>query len=367
MQFIIDLAVAGLVAYLSFTNYLAVGISNLLGEEPVVMETTSETPPVVDTEPETTSLTKLESLFANIPDILLRSAAYQQATVIESVPAQAPAPLTDPTDAIVNIYCTFTTDRSIRTTTGTGFFISEQGIIMTNAHVAQFLLLEETDALGDADCTVRNGSPAAPRYTAELLYIPPAWVQEHAAMIDTPAPSGTGERDYALLYVASSVDGTDLPARFPALELAATLVPDIVTQPVLAAGYPAGTPGLDTASNLLAMRATTTISELFTFGNNQPDILALRGSTMGQQGASGGPIVSSRGEVIGMITTRGDDAKDGTGSLRAISVHHINRTITEETGATLVQHTQGDIPGRASIFTETMAPFLTALLTAEIE
>ncbi|MCU0678516.1 MAG: hypothetical protein MUF19_02960 [Candidatus Pacebacteria bacterium] len=68
-----------------------------------------------------------------------------------------------------------------------------------------------------------------------------------------------------------------------------------------------------------------------------------------------------------MITTRGNDAVDGVGSLRAISIDHINRTITEETNASLTQHLSGDIETRASVFATTMTPFLTDLLTDEIE
>jgi hypothetical protein len=68
-----------------------------------------------------------------------------------------------------------------------------------------------------------------------------------------------------------------------------------------------------------------------------------------------------------MITTRGDDSKDGEGSLRAISIDHINRTLEEETGVPLVNHLSGDIDARATIFRDTMKPFLTNLLTKEIE
>jgi S1-C subfamily serine protease len=371
MQFITDLVVAALMAYLAFTNYLAVQVSTLLGEETyeageVITDEDSETGDTNEAETEETSaLTPLTSIFAKIPDILLRSAEYQRATIVESI---APTATTsDPLLALVNIYCTFTNDRTIRTTTGTGFIVSDRGVILTNAHVAQFLLLETTDALGESTCTVRNGSPAAARYEAELLYIPPAWVEEHAALIDADSPSGTGERDYALLHITKSIDSAPLPARFPALALRTEpLTARAIRGTVTALGYPALYAEGDTATNLRSRTATTSISELFTFGSTEVDVLALRGSSMGQQGASGGPVINEDGYVIGMIATRGNDAKDGEGSLRAISIDHINRTITEETNNSIEKHLAGDIESRASVFTRTMTPFLAGLLAQEV-
>jgi S1-C subfamily serine protease len=363
MQFITDLIVSGLVAYLAFTNHLATEILALMGND--VPETTeqqfAEAPPALATLP---------SLFGgkSIPDILLESIAYQQAVVIDAVPRDEY--VRDPLLALVNIYCTFTTDNTIQTTTGTGFFISSDGVILTNAHVAQYLLLETTDLLGEAECIIRQGDPATSKYQAELLYMPPAWVQENASVIDAVEPTGTGERDYALLYVAASVTDEPLPARFPALKIATSeLVPtDTREATVTAAGYPA-TEFIKNgaATPLVPQSAETTISELYTFGSNRADIIALRGSIIGAAGSSGGPILNEQDEVVGVIVTRGNDLDDGSGSLRAITLSHIARTITEETGFSLAENLAGDLPYRSQVFQETLSPFLISLLSTELQ
>lgn len=365
MQFLYDTLTAVLLGYLAFTNLLALHLGNILGieglnEEPSTIE------PVASG-----SLSTLPSAYqtqGRIPDILLRSSAYQQAAAITSSETSF-ATTKDPIEAIVNIYCTSITDRHIRTTTGTGFFVHPSGVILTNAHVAQFLLLENTGVFGDTNCIIRSGNPAAPRFHAELLYLPPAWVEANANLIDDKAPSGTGERDYALLYVTSGMDNEPLPATFPALGLNTEILPRSMTEAaVVAAGYPAGAlirDGADT--NLLPRKADTSISELYTFTSNLADVVALRGSSIGEQGASGGPVVNTDGDVIGMITTRGNDERDGVGSLRAITISHINRTITEETGFSLESNVSGDVPLRAGVFTATMAPFLTQLLVREVQ
>jgi S1-C subfamily serine protease len=359
MSFLSDLFLGLLVLYIAFTNSLAAGIITLV--DPSV-----ETPPVAqETPPEESFLTQLPSRLSSIPDILLRSAAYQQAAVGGSVGLTAPT-VTDPLDSIVNIFCTFQTPESIRTTTGTGFFIDPDGVIMTNAHVAQFLLLAAAEPAGEAQCIVRTGNPAAPRYAASLLYIPPAWVQDNAAVMKDAVPMGTGERDYALLYVNQTLTSESLPTVFPALPHSNELLSNrLRNQTVVAAGYPAGDllqNGSDT--DLIPRKADTTVSELYTFGSNRADVFAIRGSIVGAEGASGGPVLDDQGAVIGMIVTRGDDVADGPGSLRAISISHVHRTMVEETGFTLAEHLDRNIALRSQVFEETLTPFLLAILQA---
>jgi S1-C subfamily serine protease len=362
MQILTDIFVGLLSAYLAFTNNLAHVILDIL---PQTEEAGEE---LVLEEGESGFLT-LPSIFnkQSLPDLLLRNSEYQRAAAVASLEEESEY-ITDPAMALVNIFCTFTSPTTIRTTTGTGFFVHDSGVILTNAHVAQYLLLGSTDLLGDAECIVRQGTPALASFKADLLYIPPTWVQENASLINDTAPLGTGERDYALLYVTSSVNETPLPTSFPALKAKTNLLPRTAKDSeVTVAGYPA-TALLKNGPNspLFSVKADTSISELYTFGSNYADVFSIRGSDVGAEGSSGGPVVNSAGEVIGIIVTRGDDAIDGEGSLRAITLSHIQRTILEETGFAFKDNISGDAKYKAALFTNTMAPFLTSLLSEEI-
>lgn len=357
MHLLTDFLVLILSSYLAFANFLATGIESWLLP-------TSETPAITETTTDRSGFSWLPSIFdQSIPDILLRNTEYQQAVVAGSVGLTG-ATTKEPLEAIVNIFCTFTTDTYVRTTTGTGFFIDQDGVILTNAHVAQFLLLEATNEFGETECLVRAGNPAAAKYHAELLYIPPTWVQANATVMSAAVPMGTGERDYALLYVSKSVDDSPLPARFPALSINTALLPlSTRDEAVLAAGYPAHSLITQGASaDLIPQKASTTVSELYTFGSNYADVFSIRGSVVGEEGASGGPVLNTDGEVIGVIVTRGDDVTDGQGSLRAITLSHIERTLEQETGFSLAQNASGNLPYRANIFAKTLSPFLLTIL-----
>lgn len=348
-------------SYFSATNFLADKLIDIFSIKELG---------VFKKNPSTVSFLQIPELptdfSSSLPNILRNNTDYLKATAVEATKNYT---VDDPLLALVNIYCTFVTKNSIRTTTGSGFFIHSSGVVLTNAHVAQYLLLSETDYLGDAECLIRAGNPAKPEYKAELLYISPAWIAKNTTSINVSNPSGTGERDYALLFVTKSVTEKELPDKFPALNIFTDPLPvSVKGAEIEVTGYPAQNSRPENFASLIyPLSAFPYITNLYTFGSNYADVISLSGSKVGYGGSSGGPVTDTERGVIAMITTKGDDLADGEGSLRAITLSHINRTIEEETGLTLEKNLRGNLKERTKILSSILTPFMISVLNSKTE
>ena len=244
--------------------------------------------------------------------------------------AAAPVSAADATaDATVNLYCTFKSGRKTITTTGSGVFVSSRGVILTNAHVGRYFLFPDMDDVPlKGSCTVRTGSPAKNAYTASVLYISPSWLEENAAQT-----SGTGEGDFALLYVTGASKGA-LPTTFPALPLDTSGTVTAEEQ-VTIAGYPTAKVSKNAVRReLVRITATAAMEDIRGFSRtNSADLITIASSAASSPGVSGGPVVNSAGNLIGLATAISAQKKDP--ALRAITTAHINRSVLAETGLPL--------------------------------
>lgn len=265
--------------------------------------------------------------------------------------------------AIVNIYCQ--SRGSLSSAAGSGVVIDSRGIILTNAHVAQYMLLA-TDSRMNIECFIRTGSPSKNRYKADILYLPTAWIDEHADDIAAKRPKGTGEHDYALLLITKTVDDTPLPTSFPHLPIDTREAIAFSSDRVLLAGYPAEFSVKNTSGSSILYPASvfTKIGELLTFGERSVDLISLGGAVLAQSGSSGGAVINLWGYLVGIISTTSDGATTADRELRAITLAYINRDLQFETGVSLDSILDGNLQSQAENFMRTQAPALAAKLTS---
>jgi len=248
------------------------------------------------------------------------------------------------TSATVNVYCTYRSGKRSYSATGSGVFVGSRGVVLTNAHVALPFLLEDTKGEDIANCHIRTGSPAKAAYRASLLYLDPSWIEKNLETIEEGALRGTGEGDFALLYVKDAPAGTV----FPGLPVPFVYAPINESDDVILSGYPAENMSFkSTAKRLPYKAARSEIVSLYSFLDPYVDMVTIRGTELSRSGVSGGPVARASGELLGLMTAVENAKKKDDRKLRAITLSYIDRLVTQKTGIPLTLFINGDLNARA--------------------
>lgn len=267
--------------------------------------------------------------------------------------------------ALVNILCLPHGD-TLRPISGSGVIIDPRGVILTNAHVAQYVLLSESSQVS-LSCFIRTGGPATAHWIPEVLYIPPVWVQAHVSEITSEHPTGTGEHDYALLLIKASADGSPLPTEFPSIPVDTREAIAFQGDQVLAASYPAEfLGGVAAEYNLFPASSFTSVKQLLTFNTGTVDLLSLGGIIEAQSGSSGGAVVNAWGRLVGIISTTSSGDTTAQRDLRAVTLSYINTDLAAQTQFDLATTLGGDVAAEALDFTTNEAPNLISLYLAQL-
>ncbi len=259
--------------------------------------------------------------------------------------------------AVVNILCEPEAPGGTMAVSGTGVVIDPRGVILTNAHVAQYVLLASREEINLA-CVVRTGSPAMKSWKTELLYIPPEWVDEHAEDIIKTRPSGTGEHDYALLLATEGINGEPVGS-VPFVQVETAIETYVVGTTVVLSAYPAEFSGLAaTRQFLLSSAILTPVRNIFTFDIDTIDVLSFGAVALAQGGSSGGAVVDEAGKLIAIISTTSDREFIAERDLRGVTLSYIDRAFTESSGKSVATLLSDDIVAQGAQFRTAEAPAL---------
>ena len=337
---------------------------------PLATSTSAVVPAVATT---TTTETKKSAAPAKAAKAPPTSVATTSAPVSAPVVATAPAAAEESSGnmsldasaalirgALVNIICYAPAGGNLHSISGSGVLIDPKGIILTNAHIAQYLLLADLNI----SCTIRTGSPAVNTYKAALIHISPSWVHANATILTQSNPVGTGEFDFALLGVTKSATSAPLPSSFPYIPLGRQTPPS--KSVVVIASY--GAQFLESAqiqSSLYPTIVFGSIKDIFTFAVNSIDVIALGGSAAAQEGSSGGGVADASGNLIATITTSTIEGSTDTRSLDAITASYIRSQYARETGTSMDDLLDTSVASSVAAFASEI-PALESVITAEL-
>lgn len=262
---------------------------------------------------------------------------------------------------VFNIVCTNREGTKITISTGSGVLISPNGVVLTNAHVAQLFLLKNYSRENYMDCSLRRENIPTYGYRADILYISKDWIRENAYLVSDPAPRGTGENDYALLVITENTNPVlSLPNQFPYSKINTADGAAKEGDNITASGYPgiqASLLNINSSSRLVIDR--TFVDEVYTFARTTIDVFSTGVTNVAARGSSGGGLFENN-QLIGIVSTTGNV---GNGNyINAITLSYINRDIREETGSSLSSMISGDVRSRADSFNQNDAPVLLQLL-----
>ncbi len=246
-------------------------------------------------------------------------------------------PITRIQNSIGNIFCKTQSGNSISVVTGSAVIVNSLGVAITNAHVAQYPLIEKyfkSNSGKTMSCVGRIGSPASGNYKIDVLYISPNWIRKNAKNIVDPYFQETGEDDIAIIRFVPTTSKTFTFTKISNEGLNISL-------PIYIGSYPAiEIKDKGISAPLYGRYERNSIRQIDNYIPLKP-IFETEPSSMGQAGSSGGGIFDSVGNLAGTIALIVQNGNTSSPYIRGLTISHINKTLGES-GTSLNHYITGN-------------------------
>ncbi len=237
--------------------------------------------------------------------------------------------------SVVNIYCTVQIGRNVKAITGSGVVIDSRGIVLTNAHVGQFPLLQGSSVSKNLNCFIRTGSPINNTYGVKTLFVSRDWIYQNYRNISQVNFAETGENDIAILQIVDKATGNPVSKQFNYLPLSTDALQKNDT--ISIASYPAdslASRGINAPLTVQVERLR--VSDIFSFTQSTSvDLIETSDSLQAQHGSSGGALLDKSNRLAGIIVTTVSGDSPLFKHARGLSIAHINSVVLKDTGRSL--------------------------------
>ena len=263
--------------------------------------------------------------------------------------------------SVVNVYCQAIRGSNIETITGSAVQVDPSGVYITNAHVAIYVMLSDTEPVGTVSCYIRENSPAKKIYEAKSVYIPSSWISSHANAYKIGIELvGTGEKDYALIKRGNSnptLNQNDFPSEWSSP--LATILP-IKGQNIILSGYPVFDKSV-ISSALYLMTNNSSILNVFNLNGESNSLFDSESTKLAQIGSSGGGAFDQQGNLFGIMGAAINNTPGELPSERIIGINYIKSDILKDTGKTFESLLQNNKTESLN-FIKNIAPSLSKVL-----